>query len=307
MASPFPARAQAKKAPVVVGWLGDPETNSDLAAFQEGMAAFGWNEGSNYVLMVYADGKTFEQTAKDPSSRKPVVLVATAGWIADVAKTAPDIPIVQAWGASPVAMGNAASLARPGGMVTGVTNIAAELSAKYLELLLAAAPDVKRVGLLADLRSHTYPINMQHAQRAIEHHRVEARVAEASKVEEVELALSRLATERVEGVVVLPTRNIFIRERQRIAKFALSERWPAIAGPSSFAEEGMLLTYSANRPALYRRVASYVDRILKGARPGDLPIERPTRFQLVINMNTAKALGMTILGWLLLQADKVIG
>ena len=307
VASPFPAWAQAKVVPVLVGWLGDPETNSDLAAFKEGLAALGWNEGSNYVLKVYADGNTFEQTAKDPSARKPVVLVATAGWIAAAAKAAPNIPIVQAWGASPVVMGNAASLARPGGMVTGVTNIAADLSAKYLELLLAAAPNVKRVGLLADLRSHTYPINMQHAQRAIEHHRVEARVAEASQLEDVELALSLLARERVEGLVVLPTRNIFIRERERIAKYALSERWPSIAGPSSFADEGVLLTYSANRPALYRRVASYVDRILKGARPGDLPIERHTRFQLVINMNTAKTLGVTIPGWLLLQADKVIG
>jgi putative ABC transport system substrate-binding protein len=204
-------------------------------------------------------------------------------------------------------MGNAASLARPGGMVTGVTNIASDLSAKYLELLLAAAPNVKRVGLLVDLMSHTHAMNMEHAQRALEHHRVEARLAEASKVEEVELALSHLAKERVEGLVVLPTRNIFIRERQRIAKFALSERWPAIAGPSDFAEEGVLLTYSANRPALYRRVASYVDRILKGGRPGDLPIEQPTQFQLVINMSTAKALGIKIPRWLLLQADRVIG
>ena len=171
--SPFPARAQAKKAPVLVGWLGDPESTSDLAAFKEGMAALGWNEGSNCVLEVNADGKTFEQTAKDPSTHKPVVLVATAGWISAAAKAAPNIPIVQAWGASPVAMGNAASLARPSGMVTGVTNIAADLSAKYFELLLAAAPHVKRVGLLVDLRSNTHAINVQHAQRAIEHHRVE--------------------------------------------------------------------------------------------------------------------------------------
>jgi putative ABC transport system substrate-binding protein len=307
VASPFPARAQAKKAPALVGWLGDPESNSYLAVFKEGLAALGWKEGSNYVLEVYADGKTFEQTAKDPSARQPVVLVTTAGWIGAAAKAAPNIPIVQCWGASPVAMGNAASLARPGGMVTGVTNIASDLSAKYLELLLAAAPNVKRVGLLVDLMSHTHAMNMEHAQRALEHHRVEARLAEASKVEEVELALSHLAKERVEGLVVLPTRNIFIRERQRIAKFALSERWPAIAGPSDFAEEGVLLTYSANRPALYRRVASYVDRILKGGRPGDLPIEQPTQFQLVINMSTAKALGIKIPRWLLLQADRVIG
>ena len=305
---------QSKKPPVLIGWLHPASRTASghsLTNFKEGMAALGWKEGSNYELEErWAEGRVDRLPAlvDELAARKPALIVTMLSHAtAAAAKAAPNIPVVQGQGGSPVTAGLAASLARPGGMVTGVTNVVAEISEKYLELLLAAAPKVKRVGFLAGpMVSAVYATHMKNARRAIAHYRVEARFAEVAKAEELELAMSHLATERVEGLIVLPSGGLFAAERARILKFARSQRWPVIAGASGFAEEGALLSYGADGSALHRRSAYYVDRILKGAKPGDLPIEQPTKFELVLNMKTARALKLEISRELAVRADRVI-
>jgi putative ABC transport system substrate-binding protein len=208
-------------------------------------------------------------------------------------------------GTDPVAAGLVASLARPGGMVTGVTSLQIDLTEKYLELLLAAAPKLRRVGFLAYSHNPNKARLMEAVRRSVAQHSVEARFAEAGKADEVEPAMARLAKEGAQALVVT-SGVLFLIERQRIVKLALAQRWALIAGQNEFAEDGALLAYGVDRLANARRAAYYVDRILKGAKPGDLPIEQPTRFELVINLKTAKAIGLRISQDLLFRADRVI-
>jgi putative ABC transport system substrate-binding protein len=305
--------AQSKKPPVVIGWLSAaqrPEAGrGNVAEFKKELATLGWQEGANYVLEeFYAAGQPnrLPALAEELAAKKPALIVATlASATIASAKAAPKIPIVQASGISPVNTGLAASLARPGGMVTGLTSLTTELSSKYLELLLAAAPKVKRVGILADVQMiYAYPIHIKNMHAAIERFRIEARFAEAGSAEELDRALPQLAKEGVQALVVLPG-SLFNSERQRILRFALSQRWPVISS-GGWGAAGALLSYSADSAALARRAAHYVDRILKGARPADLPIEQPTTFEMVVNLKTAKALGLTMPPEIMVQATRVI-
>ena len=311
--TPSAVLAQAKKPPVVIGWLGTgqrPEAGAgNLAEFKKELATLGWQEGAHYVLEErYAAGQPSRLPvfAEELAAKKPALIVAVGGTgsIA-AAKVAPKIPIVQVTGISPVDTGFAASLARPGGMVTGLTNLTSETSAKYLELLLAAAPKVRRVGILVNVKNPAYAFHIKNTHAAIERFRIEARFAEVGSAEELDRALPQLAKEGVQALVVLPSGVLFNPERQRILQFALSQRWPVISG-SEWGAAGALLSYSADILALYRRAAHYVDRILKGARPADLPIEQPTTFELVVNLKTAKALGLTLPPEIMVQATRVI-
>ena len=305
------ALAQSKKAPVLIGWLSLRSREFDaytLAAVKEGFVALGWKEGSQFLIEErWADGREDRllSLAKELAAKKPAVIVASSMLAAvNAAKGAPNIPIVMVVGTDPVAAGVAASLARPGGMVTGITGLTISLTEKYLELLLAAAPKLRRVGFLAYSHNPNKAQLMEAARRSAAQYSVEARFAEAGKAEEIEPAMSRLAKEGAQALVVL-TGGLFTTERQRIVKFALAQRWP-VAGGAGLATAGALLTYGADALANHRRAAYYVDRILKGAKPGDLPIEQPTKFELVVNLKTAKAIGLTISQDLLFRADKVI-
>jgi putative ABC transport system substrate-binding protein len=303
--------AQSKQ-PILIGWLetGSRASNAHyLAALKAGLAALGWKEGSQIVFEErWADGRIdrLPALAAELAAKKPAIIVAApVAAVAAAAKAAPKTPIVQASGADLVVAGLAASLAQPGGMVTGVASIAVDVSEKYLELLLAAAPKLQRVGFLADPNIPNQAKVMEAARRSAARHSIEARFAEVARPEELEPAISRLAKEGAQGLVVLPS-GWFLPERQRIVELALAQRWPMIAFQLDFAQEGALLSYSVDRVALFRRAAYYVDKILKGAKPGDLPIEQPMKVELVINRRTAKALGITIPQELLLRADRVI-
>jgi len=305
------ALAQPMPKPVVIGWLhpGFRATGRSLAPFKEQMTVLGWKEGTNYVLeerWAEAQVNRLPALAEELKARKPSVIVAVLpSAVIAATKAAPNVPVVQAQGSSPVNFGLAASLARPGGMVTGITNVSGEVSEKYLELLLDAVPHLKRIGFLVDSAGTSRVGNMEIGRRSAARFSIEARFAEAASPEELDPAVSYLAKEGAQGLVILPSRW-FTAERRRIMRLALGQRWPVVAGPSSFAEYGALLTYSADALANFRRAADYVDRILKGAKPGDLPIEQPTKFELVVNMKTAKALGITIPQSILLRAEKVI-
>lgn len=277
-------------------------------AFKEGLATLGWKGPQITIDERWADyrNERLLPLAEELAARNPaLIVVASSRVVAAAVKAAPRTPIVAATSGDLVAAGFAASLARPGGLVTGLTNLRPDFAGKYLELLLSAAPYVKRVGVLADSKASSYAQVMPALRRSLAQFRVQAQVAEATTPEEIDAAMTRLAKDGAQGLLVVAG-GVFLAERQRIVKFALSHRWPVVAGEREFTEEGALLSYGIDTVANYRRAAWYVDRILKGARPGDLPVEQPTKFELVINFRTAKALGITVPQELLLRADRVI-
>ena len=310
LATPIAALAQPQQ-PVLIGWLSTnvPDPSRRMVAFKDELAAQGWKEGVHYRIEARSANGRIERLqplAEELATKRCSVIVTVLGVAtAAAARAAPSTPIVQANGGSPVDRGLAKSLARPGGMVTGVSAIPHELAAKSLQLLLEAAPGVKRVGFLVDPHSYSDEDSLKKIRRAAEHYQVEAYFAKAANAEQLEAAISSLAKEAIQGLVPLPS-TWFVSARARIVNMALSHRWPMIYGVSSFADEGALLAYGADRQALQRRAAYFVVRILKGAKPRDLPIEQPTKFELVINMKTASLLGLEIPPELLLRADRII-
>ena len=308
----FAAPAQPKQAPILIGWLvaSSREASSRiLDSFKKGLAALGWKEGAQFVIEErYADGRTDRllSLAEELAEKKPALIVTSSAQATSAAvKAAPKTPIVMAQSADPVIAGFAASLGRPGGMITGLSNITADITEKYVELLLAAAPKLKRIGFLVDSNNPTRLTLAKAAQRSAAQHSVDLHFEEVAGPEEIETALSRLAKEGAQALGVMSS-AFFSNERQRIVKVALSRRWPVIGFSSGWAEEGALLSYGIDVSANYRRAAYYVDRILKGAKPGDLPIEQPTSVELVINMKTARALKLTIAPQLMVRATRVI-
>ena len=272
-----PRRIVYAQTPVVIGWLNSGSRKASghyLAAFKEGMAALGWKEGAGYTLEErWADARIdrLPALAAEIAAKKPRVIVAapTASVQAAV-KAAPTTAVIQANGADPVASGLVKSIARPGGMITGVTNIATQVNEKYLELLLAAAPTARRVGFLFDSTTLAIDSVRETVRRAVSRFPVEALFADAAGPDELESTLQRLAKDGAQALILMPS-NFFQVERERIVRLALAYRWPMVGGHDLYTQAGALLSYGADRAALVRRAAYYVDKVLKGARPGDLP------------------------------------
>ena len=311
-AAPFTTFAQSRPAPVVIAWLSlnSREAGSGtLAAFKEGLAALGWKEGSQFVIEErWANGQyeRLAPLAAELAAKNPAIFVAGPSQpVAAAAKAAPRTPIVHATGSDPVAAGFAASLARPGGMITGLSNLATDITEKHLELLLAFVPKVRRVGFLTDARNVNLASMIKGAERSVAQRAIEARFAQAARADEIEPAMARLAKEGVQALVVFAS-PLFSVERRRIVTLALARRWPMIGPNTPFADAGALLSYGADAVANFRRAATFVDKILKGAKPGDLPMEQPTRLDLVVNATTAKALGLAIPHAIEIMAIKVI-
>jgi putative ABC transport system substrate-binding protein len=279
---------------------------------KEGLAELGYLEGQQFAIEErWADSRRerMRSLAEELAAKKPAVIVAAfSDAIRAAMKATSTTPIVMV-GGDPVQMGLVKSLARPGGMLTGVSNVVSEIREKYVELLIAAVPRLRRVGVLfssTNLGSAALARSMDAARRSAAPRAVEVQFEGAATPEEVVLAVSRLAKQGVQGLVVFPN-ALFTAEAARIVKLAGAQRWPLV-GPHSLMrdEAGALLSYAVESRAIFRRAAYYVDRILKGARPGDLPIEQPTKFELVVNLKTAKALGITIPQSILVRADRVI-
>ena len=279
------------------------------------MAALGWKEGTQYVIELrWAQGKEGETQAlaAELVAKKSAVIVASPNNVVRAAaKAAPGVPIVQANGSSPVNQGLAKSHARPGGMVTGLTNMTGSgddtLIQKYVEMLLLAAPKIRRIGFLGDIgtAAQGWERQIKLFERVCAQYTIECLFLKLSREEELESAFTKMREERIEALVVQSS-GYFSYVRQRIVDRALKERWPMIAGSEDFALAGALLSYGINRTENFRRAAHYVDKILKGAKPGDLPIEQPHRIELILNNNTAKALGLKLSPELVARADKVI-
>jgi len=208
--------------------------------------------------------------------------------------------------ADPVGAGLVTSLARPGGNVTGNSSASVEVAGKSLELLKEVAPERRRVGILWNPANSVFQTQMRtEAEAASRRLGLQAHVVAASDAMAIDRAFEAFTRERAEAVAI-PADPIFVRERSRIAGLAAKRRLPSVGGIRQYAEAGGLVAYGPDFYELYREAAVYVDRILKGAKPGDLPVEQPTKFELVINLKTANALGLTIPPPLLARADRVI-
>jgi putative ABC transport system substrate-binding protein len=272
----------------------------------EVLRELGYAEGRNLVIdRRYADGQIdrLPELARELVA-VPMDVIVAIGSAVDAAKSATrTVPIVMGIGADPVERGNVASLARPGGNITGVTySVGPEISQKRLELLREAVPRAVRIAALAG--RDTGPRMKRETQKAAAALGVQVFTVEVRGTE-YERAFATIVAERADALAVLPSPTLNV-DRRRIIELAARHRLPAIYEWSGHAEEGGLMTYGANARDLFRRVAIFVDRIFKGAEAASMPVEQPTVFDLMINLKTAKALGLTIPRSLLLRADQAI-
>ena len=300
---------QAQKAIPRLGVLlfGTPETDPNLGAFREGLRELGYIEARNIAIEYrYAAGKgeRLRELAAELVSTKPDVILAIGGDVAPFARAATStIPIVMAVSTDPVETGLVTSFSRPGGNVTGVTFISSDLAAKRLQLLKEMAPQVSRIAVIWN-PDHVDP-EYRETQKAAQALGVSVESLEVRSAADFDAAFRRAVDSRVEALIPVSSR-LLTSQRPRIVAFASERRLVLASGWGPWAQQGALFSYGPDLNLTTRRAATYVDKILKGAKPGDLPVEQPTRVELVINMKTAKALGVTIPQSLLLRADRVI-
>jgi putative ABC transport system substrate-binding protein len=234
-----------------------------------------------------------------------VIVTSTDEAIAAVKRQTQTIPIVMTASTDPVATGFVASLAHPGGNITGFASIFPELSAKKLELLREAVPGLSRVAIMWNPDIRGALLDYKATEEAARSLRMQLQSVEVTRIEEIDRAFVALTTGRAEALIVVPS-TLTLDHRVQIANLAQKNRLPAIYGGRAFADAGGLMAYGSSLVDRWRRAAVYVDKILKGAKPGDLPVERPTKFELIINLKTARALGLTMPPSLLRQAEEVI-
>jgi len=318
LVAPVPSHAQQPAKVYRIGGLGgvsptNPYFDRDWrGGFREGMRECGYSEGQHYVLEYRWTDAPWEQApslAAELVSLKPdLILVLGVLRTRAVKQATSTIPIVMVHVIDPVEAGLIASFARPGGNVTGLTFTAGpEIAGKYLELLKAVVAQLSRVAVLSGpaewTAAHiTYLRETQAAARGLG---LTLQFYDIRDPKEFEGAFAAMRMARAEALLVLPAPFHTIHAR-RIADLAAQSRLPAVYGDRESVQAGGLMTYAVNGPAIFRRAAMYVDKIFKGTKPGDLPVEQPTKFNLLINLKTAKALGLTIPQSLLLLADEVI-
>jgi putative ABC transport system substrate-binding protein len=314
LAAPLATEAQPAAKIARIGYLaGSLAARPHLReAFLQGLRDLGYVEGRNVVIEYRAAERKLERLpalAAELVALKVDVIVASGTLAALAAKQATrTLPIVFSPSGDPVGSGLVTSLARPGGNVTGLSALAPELVGKRLELLKQAVPGVSRVAVLwqpGAFGERTEKDMLKGADVAARALVVQLQFVEARGPADFDRAFSDMTRARA-GALTGLTSNMFVSERRRLVDLAAKNRLPAVYSVREFVDAGGLMAYGPNLVDLYRRAATYVDRILKGAKPGDLPVEQPTKFELVINLKTAKALGLTIPQSLLLRADEVI-
>ncbi len=280
-----------------------------VSELRQGLLDLGWREGRDFVFVsVFADGRLdrLGGLAAELVRLKVDLIVTGSNPGALAAMSATDtIPIVMVTTGDPVLGGIVPSLARPGRNLTGVTALGEELNVKRLELLKQTFPEITRVGVLTNRDSPYTQQFLPASARAAPVLGVQLHVLEAHDAGELEAVFATMRSVGAEALLVLPD-IVFITHRARIAELAARHRLPAMYGEREFVTVGGLMFYGASLPGMYRRAGSYVDKIFKGAKPGDLPIEQPTKFELVINLKTARTLGLDIPSSILARADEVI-
>jgi putative ABC transport system substrate-binding protein len=279
-----------------------------LTAFKQGLREHGYTEGKDIVLEYrYAEGRydRLPELASDLARMKVDVIVTTSSISARAARKATNtIPIVMTTG-NPVEQGLAASLAKPGGNVTGLTVMLAELSGKRVEILKETFPKMRRVAVLWAPSQSEAVWGFKETQEAVQAFSLKLQSVQIQRAEDMEKVFAETTKARPNALIVILSPFVTLHSK-RIVEPALKHNLPGMYPTRQFAEEGGLIAYGPLIADLYRRAATYVDKILKGAKPADLPVEQPTKFELVINLKTAKQIGLTIPPNLLARADKVI-
>jgi putative tryptophan/tyrosine transport system substrate-binding protein len=279
-----------------------------LGTFRQGLRALGYGDEDIAIEIRGADGhyERLPDLAAELVHLAPEVIVATSTPAAQAAKQGTaTIPIVMAASGDPVGSGFVASLAHPGGNITGLSTVAPEMAGKWLQLLKTAIPGASRIAFLGNLGNLQQVPLLQAAQQAARTLRTDLLSIDASTSDELDGAFATMAREHAEALIVTGD-PVFFLEKTRIVELAASRKLPAIYQWREFAAIGGLMSYGPDLNDLFRRAATYVDKILKGAKPADLPVEQPTKFQLVVNLKTAQALGLTIPPVILAGADEVI-
>jgi putative ABC transport system substrate-binding protein len=310
---PLAAEAQQAGKAARIGYLGvnrAADVQHLLEALRLGLREHGWVEGQNiHIDYRWAEGAPDQlgRLADELVRLKVDLLVVPATQAIQAAKSAtPDIPIVMVGSNDPVADGFVASLARPGGNITGlIFDPGLEIGGKHVELLVQAVPKLSSVAVLVNPENRTHRLMSDSIRGAARSFGVQLQFFEARSPDELNTALVA-ATKARAGAMLVHSDAMLFGQRKRIADFAVKSQLPSIYPWREAADVGGFMSYGANLAENFRRAASFVDRILKGARPADLPIERPTKFELVINLKAARAVGLTIPPSLLARADTVI-
>jgi putative ABC transport system substrate-binding protein len=304
--------AQQPKKVARIGFLGNstPELEANLVGpFREGLRELGYIEKKNiFIEYRWIEGK-YERllTLINELLSLPVDLIVTAGTPASLAvkKATDSVPLVMIAVGDPVGTGLIKSLHHPGGNATGVTSIASDLEGKRLELLREVVPKVNSVAALWNPVSPFQVVSEKELQAAAQGLRIRILSLPVKSPEDIEAAFGIMGKERPEALMVLADR-FFLHHRARIMEFAVQNRLPGVHAYQELVETGGLMSYGPSYAEMHRRAAYFVDRILKGTKPADLPVERPTRFELMINLKTAKQIGLTIPPTVLARANKVI-
>jgi putative ABC transport system substrate-binding protein len=309
---PLAGRAQQTRVPVI-GFLGSTSPGpyaSNVAAFRQGLAETGYVEGQTVAIEYrWAEGNydRLPELAADLVGRKVDLIAASGGNVAALAAKGgtSTIPIVFASGGDPVGSGVVPSLARPGGNVTGVTFMIAELTPKRLELLAELVPQARVTGLLVNPDSPGTEGTIQATQEAARGRGLQLVILKASSESEIDVAFATLAQLHAGGLL-LAADPFFASRREQLVALASRHAVPAIYPVREFADAGGLISYGASITFVYHQVGIYAGKILKGAKPADMPVQQPTKFELVVNLKTAKALGLTVPKTLLVGADEII-
>jgi len=313
LATPFAGEAQQPTKVYRIGYVTVPSratAGSVANTFQVGLRDLGWIEGKN-VTIDYRFGEghveRLPELVADMVRQRPDVIVAGANAaVAAVKRATGAIPIVMFLAIDPVGSGLVGSLARPGGNVTGLTLTAGpDIYGKQLQLLRDAFPRVSRVAILVNRDSATYARAKPEIRTATRALGLQQHLMEVGAPSDFDTAFAALPTARPDAIFI-PMDSMFYEHRTRLAQLVAATRLPAMWGLREHVEAGGLMVYATDLNDLPRRAAAYVDKILKGAKPADLPVEQPTKFELIVNMKTAKALGLTISPAVLMRADEVI-
>ena len=309
-ACPVAARAQQAGKPPTVGFLGGATAtawSNWSAAFVQRLRELGWSEGRTVTIEYrWAEGRheRAAEIAAEFVRLKVDVIITSGGVLSAVKQVTSTIPVVFAVANDPVGAGFVSSLARPGGNITGLSLQTTDLAAKRLELLREIVPGIRRFGILANIGNPAAIPEVDEVQAAARILGLEVITSEMRQAEDIPTAFAAFRSD-AEALYVC-TDPLLLAQRARINTLALAARLPTIYGPREHVEAGGLMSYGANFPDLFRRSADLVDKILRGAKPGDLPVEQPIKFDLIMNLTTAKVLGLTVPASLLARADEVI-
>jgi putative ABC transport system substrate-binding protein len=308
-ATAFPLTSPAQQRRLTVGVLGTASAAAMgpwIAAFEQRFRELGWTERRAAVELRWADGRPerIAEIAAEFVRLKVDIIVTTGTSVTTITQATSTIPIVFAIANDPVGAGLVASLARPGGNVTGLSQLAADLGGKRLEILREIVPGMKRLAILGDSGNQATAPEMRQVQDAARSLGLESDLVDGRRAEDIGPAIESLKGKA--DALYVQSGPLMNTNRVRISTHALGARLPTLSGIRDYVEAGALISYGPNFPSMFRRAAELVDKILRGAKPADLPIEQPTKFELVLNLTTAKVLGLKIPESFLLRADEVI-